>query len=199
MGEVAVGDQLIGADGRPTRVVAATEVHDRPALLRGRVLRRHGDRRRRRARLAHRHRAARPGAACGHAPRRRSPSACASRPTAMRLNHAVANAAPLQLPVPKLALPPYVLGAWLGAATRGGRRFRPRAAMRDRDVRRGGVGRPRSAPADLADARPGMLASSTSRRPTCGRRSGSAAPCSPACSTPTARSRRAGASVAVRR
>src|SRR5690606_14028778 len=26
MGEVAVGDHLIGADGRPTRVVAATEV-----------------------------------------------------------------------------------------------------------------------------------------------------------------------------
>ena len=26
MGEVAVGDQLIGADGRPTTVVAATEV-----------------------------------------------------------------------------------------------------------------------------------------------------------------------------
>ncbi|WP_242908591.1 replicative DNA helicase [Actinomadura terrae] len=31
MGEVAVGDHLLGADGRPTRVVAATEVmHDRP-------------------------------------------------------------------------------------------------------------------------------------------------------------------------
>ncbi|MFA1540196.1 replicative DNA helicase [Actinomadura monticuli] len=31
MGEVSVGDQLIGADGKPTRVVAATEVmHDRP-------------------------------------------------------------------------------------------------------------------------------------------------------------------------
>ena len=41
MGEVQVGDQLIGADGRPTTVVAATEVHARPAVLRGRVLRRH--------------------------------------------------------------------------------------------------------------------------------------------------------------
>ncbi|NUT44577.1 MAG: replicative DNA helicase, partial [Thermoactinospora sp.] len=31
MGEVEVGDELIGADGRPTRVVAATDVmHDRP-------------------------------------------------------------------------------------------------------------------------------------------------------------------------
>ena len=33
MGDVAVGDQLLGADGRPTRVVAATEVMHGPALL----------------------------------------------------------------------------------------------------------------------------------------------------------------------
>ena len=60
MGEVAVGDQLLGADGRPTTVVAATEVHDRPAVLRGRVLRRLGDRRRRRAPVADRDRRAPP-------------------------------------------------------------------------------------------------------------------------------------------
>ena len=29
MGEVAVGDELLDADGAPTRVVAATEVHAR--------------------------------------------------------------------------------------------------------------------------------------------------------------------------
>ena len=52
MGEVAVGDELIGADGQPTTVVAATEVHGRPAVLRGGVLRRRGDRRRRRAPVA---------------------------------------------------------------------------------------------------------------------------------------------------
>ena len=40
MGEVEVGDQLLGADGRPTTVVAAVRRHARPALLRGRVLRR---------------------------------------------------------------------------------------------------------------------------------------------------------------
>src|SRR5487761_954661 len=33
MGQVRVGDQLLGADGRPTRVVAATEImHDRPCF-----------------------------------------------------------------------------------------------------------------------------------------------------------------------
>ena len=54
MGEVAVGDELIGADGRPTRVVAATEVLVGRPVLPGRVLRRHGDRRRRRAPVADR-------------------------------------------------------------------------------------------------------------------------------------------------
>ena len=49
-----VGDLLLGADGRPTRVVAATEVMVGPAVLRGRVLRRHGDHRRRRAPVARR-------------------------------------------------------------------------------------------------------------------------------------------------
>ena len=46
MGEVAVGDQLIGADGQPTTVVATTEVMRRSAVFRGGVLRRRGDRRR---------------------------------------------------------------------------------------------------------------------------------------------------------
>ena len=30
MGDVVVGDELIGSDGRPTRVIAKSEVHDRP-------------------------------------------------------------------------------------------------------------------------------------------------------------------------
>ena len=53
MGEVAVGDRLIGADGKPTRVVAATEVMLGRPCYRGRVLGRNGDRRRRRASVAH--------------------------------------------------------------------------------------------------------------------------------------------------
>ena len=54
MGEVAVGDELIGADGRPTTVVAATDVLLGPSLLRGHVLRRHRHRRRRGAPVADR-------------------------------------------------------------------------------------------------------------------------------------------------
>jgi replicative DNA helicase len=52
MGEVRVGDELLGSDGRPTRVVAATEVM-RPPLLRDRVRRRHRHRRRREPPVAH--------------------------------------------------------------------------------------------------------------------------------------------------
>ena len=55
MGEVAVGDQLIGADGKPTRVVGGDGGHGRTAVLRGRVLGWHGHRRRRGAPVAHRH------------------------------------------------------------------------------------------------------------------------------------------------
>ena len=55
MGEVKVGDQLYDAQGRPTTVVAATDVMKRPALLRGRVLGRFDDRRRRAAPVADRH------------------------------------------------------------------------------------------------------------------------------------------------
>ncbi len=46
MGDVEVGDLLLGADGKPTRVVAATEVLARPTVLPRRVLRRYDDRRR---------------------------------------------------------------------------------------------------------------------------------------------------------
>ena len=52
MGEVQAGDYLLGADGRPTRVLAATDVMREPALLRSGVRRRHGHRRRRRASVA---------------------------------------------------------------------------------------------------------------------------------------------------
>ena len=54
MGEVAVGDQLLGADGRPTTRRRGDRGHGRPALLRGGVLGRDGDRRRRRAPVADR-------------------------------------------------------------------------------------------------------------------------------------------------
>ena len=49
MGEVAVGDQLLGADGRPTTVVAATDVMPGRPCYEVVLLRRLDDRRRRRA------------------------------------------------------------------------------------------------------------------------------------------------------
>ena len=54
MGEVAVGDELIGADGAADARRGGDRGDDRAALLRGRVLRRHGHRRGRGASVAHR-------------------------------------------------------------------------------------------------------------------------------------------------
>ena len=117
MGEVAVGDALLGADGRPTTVVAATEVlHGRPCY---RVSFSDGttvvadadhqwvtsDRRERRS---------------GRAPSVRTTAELAAtvrcRTADGRLNHSVATAAPLDLPEVELPLPPYALGVWLASA-----------------------------------------------------------------------------------
>ena len=117
MGEVAVGDLLLDRAGRPTPVVAATEVMTgRPCyeveFADGTVV----------------------VADAGHqwltdtrASRRpRGGAVAAVRTTAeiaatlrcetadRRLNHSVPNAAPLDLPAADLPLSPYVLGAWLG-------------------------------------------------------------------------------------
>jgi len=128
MGEVAVGDRLLGADGRPVTVVAATEVMlGRPCfevefsdgevivadaqhqwLTWTRAARRYD------ARLR------------GHQREFASPvppavvtteqiAATLQCPTTdARPNHAVALAAPLQLPDSDLPIPPYALGCWLG-------------------------------------------------------------------------------------
>ena len=86
MGEVAVGDELIGADGTPDPRRRRHRGDDGPALLRGRVLRRLGHRRRRRStsgltttRVARRAASAQSGSprrgrrvdACGPSPARR--------------------------------------------------------------------------------------------------------------------------------
>ncbi|HEU4913305.1 MAG TPA: replicative DNA helicase [Actinomycetes bacterium] len=127
MGEVAVGDQLLGADGRPTTVVAATEVMTgRPCyeveFADGTVIvadAEHGWLTETRAVR----RAAQEAGARGVAPRVlpavRTTSEIAEtlrvESTAdRRLNHTVANTAPLQLPEAVLPLPPYALGVWLG-------------------------------------------------------------------------------------
>jgi replicative DNA helicase len=129
MGDVAVGDQLIGADGRPTTVVAATEVlHGRPCyeveFSDGTVVV---------ADAQHQwlteSRAARKSAwaaARGYdrtRTQRTLPSVKTTEEvlgtlrcngTEQRLNHAVVNARPLDLPRRQLPLPPYALGVWLG-------------------------------------------------------------------------------------
>jgi replicative DNA helicase len=98
MGEVAVGDQLIDANGRPTTVVAATDVMtDRPCyeveFSDGTVIvadEQHqwltGSRVRTTGELA----------------------------ASLDVNHSVRNAEPLDLPERELPLPPYVVGASLG-------------------------------------------------------------------------------------
>ncbi len=117
MGEVQVGDELIAADGTPTRVVAATEVlADRPCYE---VVFDDGstivadawhewltdDPRSRR------------GTGGARAELRTTEQIAASLRCSTgdaRLNHSVRNALPLQLPEADLPVDPYVLGAWLG-------------------------------------------------------------------------------------
>ena len=116
MGDVAVGDLLLDSRGRPTRVVAATEVMtDRPCyeveFSDGTVI------------VAD---ALHQWLTTTRAERRSPRASAAVRTTEeiaatlrcdtadRRVNHAVANAAPLDLPHADLPLSPYVLGAWLG-------------------------------------------------------------------------------------
>ncbi|MEE2032625.1 replicative DNA helicase [Rhodococcus chondri] len=99
MGEVAVGDDLLAADGRPTRVLAATEVmHGRPCyeveFSDGTVLV---------ADEQHQWRTA-DGVV-------RTTGELAATIDAA---HTVANARPLSLPQADLPVAPFTLGAWLG-------------------------------------------------------------------------------------
>ncbi len=145
MGEVAVGDQLLGADGRPTGVVAATDVmRERPCFAvefsDGTVIvadAEHewltSDRAARRARQES-------GERCG-VPRvlpairtTRELAATAHGMTAdARVSHSVDTCAPLQLPNRQLPVAPYPLGVWLGGGEQRrcvvcGRPFVPRTS-----------------------------------------------------------------------
>ncbi len=119
MGDITVGDELFDADGRPTRVVAATEVMTgRPCfeveLSDGTVL------------VAD---AEHQWLTDTRASRRSSHGTPEIRTTAeiartlrcdtadRRVNHAIAVARPLQLPERDLPVPPYAFGVWLGAGT----------------------------------------------------------------------------------
>jgi replicative DNA helicase len=129
MGDVSVGDELIGADGRPTTVVAATEVmHGRPCyeveFSDGTVI--VADARHQWLTETRASRKSAWAAARGYnrtRTQRTFPSVKTTEEvlatlrcngTERRLNHAVANATPLDLPPRELPLPPYALGVWLG-------------------------------------------------------------------------------------
>jgi replicative DNA helicase len=129
MGDVAVGDQLIGADGRPTTVLAVTEVmHGRPCyeveFSDGTVI--VADAQHQWLTETRASRKSAWAAARGYnrtRTQRSLPSVKTTEEllatlrcngTERRLNHAVANTKPLDLPPRELPLPPYVLGVWLG-------------------------------------------------------------------------------------
>ena len=119
MGEVRVGDELIGADGRPTLVVAATDVMvGRPCyevefsdgtvivadeqhqwLTNTRASRRN------------------PNVHAAVRTTREIADTLRCATADRRLNHSVTNAAPLAGAEQDLLVPPYTLGAWLGDGT----------------------------------------------------------------------------------
>ncbi|MCX5044915.1 replicative DNA helicase [Aldersonia sp. NBC_00410] len=131
MGEVLAGDELLGADGRPTRVVAATEVMtDRPCyeveFSDGSVL--VADEQHQWLTETRASRRSAQQAATGYnryhqrtfavVRTTREISETLRCDTAdRRLNHSVTNATALQLPDRDLLIPPYTLGAWLGDGT----------------------------------------------------------------------------------
>ncbi|MDQ3612207.1 MAG: replicative DNA helicase, partial [Actinomycetota bacterium] len=125
MAEVAVGDLLLAADGRPTAVVGATEVLvGRPCFEIA-----FSDGTRVVADAEHQ------WLTSTSASRRGGRGRAEVRTTAelaatvrcqtgdSRANHAVATTSPLQLPAADLPVPPYALGAWLGDGHSAGARF----------------------------------------------------------------------------
>jgi replicative DNA helicase len=138
MGDVAVGDQLIGADGRPTTVVAATEVlHGRPCyeveFSDGTVI--VADAQHQWLTETRASRTSAWAATPGYNRTRTQRTLPSVRTTEellatlrcngseRRLNHAVVNTRPLDLPAQKLPLPPYALGVWLGDGHAAGARI----------------------------------------------------------------------------
>lgn len=119
MADVAVGDLLIGADGKPTRVVAATEVMvGRPCyeveFSDGTVVVADAEHQW----LTETRASRRKARAAGEIRTTRDIAATLRCPTAdRRLNHSVVNTAPIEAPDAELLVPPYTLGAWLGDGT----------------------------------------------------------------------------------
>ncbi|HEY0118063.1 MAG TPA: replicative DNA helicase [Cellulomonas sp.] len=125
MGEVAVGDRLIAADGTPTRVVAATDVMvGRPCY---RVTFDDGStivadawhEWRTRTRAERRV----PGTGPGTRTTEDLAATVRCATADARANHSIDNTAPLSLPDADLLVDPYVLGAWLGDGHAASARF----------------------------------------------------------------------------
>jgi replicative DNA helicase len=139
MGEVRVGDRLIGADGRPTTVIAATDVMvHRPCyeveFSDGTVIVADAEHQwltetrasRRSAQEANtgynRHRNQRTFAEVRTTAQIANTLRCTTTADA-RPNHSVVNAQAVELPQRQLPLAPYVLGVWLGDGHSASSRF----------------------------------------------------------------------------
>ncbi len=152
MGEVAAGDQLIGADGEPTTVIATSPVmHDRPCyeveFSDGTVIVADGSHR-----WLTRDRAARRGS--GQAQVRTTEEIAATLQTTTadkRRNHSVPNCQPLVLPDRDLMVPPYTLGVWLGDGHPAAARFTTDDPEIILDGEQDGSDRPGSVTARLRD------------------------------------------------
>jgi replicative DNA helicase len=132
MGEVRIGDQVMGSDGRPTTVVDATDVMtDRPCyevhFSDGSVIVADAQHQWLTETRASRRSAQQAVTGCN---RYRNQQTFAEvrtteeiartvrcRTKDARLNHSVTNARPLALPEADLLVPPYTLGVWLGDGT----------------------------------------------------------------------------------
>jgi replicative DNA helicase len=132
MGEVVVGDQLLGANGLPTTVVAATEVMEgRPCyeveFSDGTVIVADKEHQWLTETRASRRSAQQAATSCKRYRNQRTfPEVRTTEEIAAtlrchtadrRLNHSVRNCRPLDLPEADLLIPPYALGVWLGEGT----------------------------------------------------------------------------------
>jgi replicative DNA helicase len=129
MGRVRVGDELLGADGRPTRVVAATDIlvgrpcyevtfSDGSAIIADALhqwLTETTASRRSAQEALEAHEPQQTFAAVRTTEELAATLRCDT--SDRRLNHSVTNAKALDLPERELLVPPYVLGAWLGEGT----------------------------------------------------------------------------------
>ncbi len=137
MGEVEVGEVLYDAEGRPTRVVATTDVlHDRPCyeveFSDGSVIVADGQHQWLTESRAARKSKWAADRQCNRTRHQRSfPSVVTTEEIAdtltvgadCRANHAVVNAKPLEGARKPLWIPPYALGAWLGDGHSAGNRI----------------------------------------------------------------------------